>query len=163
VAASPSVGCIYRHWRNLHTSVLAHDDREWQSNYFHVLRKMDRLPLLLPAGSVQRLRDMAVEVARGMHRPLEVVNFDPQPDARVEQLRLQCHALRNSRSWRWTFPVRAIGRILRGKFQPDTDVRVWRMSAPELEREIAAIEASTSWRVARVLRKLSGRSIRRPA
>ena len=64
VTASPSVGCIYRHWRNLDTSVVVHDDAEWRANCGHVVRKLDQAPVLFPAGSVQRLRDMATELER---------------------------------------------------------------------------------------------------
>ena len=72
VAASPSVGCIYRHWRNLDTSVVAHDDNEWRSNYFHVLRKTGS-----PAvAAARRLGATASRHGDGsgarLHRPLEV-------------------------------------------------------------------------------------------
>ncbi|MUV15695.1 glycosyltransferase family 2 protein [Noviluteimonas gilva] len=103
VTASPSVGCIYRHWRNLETSVVVHDDAEWHANCGHVVRKLDQVPVLFPAGSVQRLRDMASE---------------------LERLRLA------------------------EKAKAD---------------QIAKMERSRTWRVATFLRRLSGRSARRPA
>ena len=103
VTASPSIGCIYRHWRNLETSVVTHDDAEWRANCSHVVRKLDQAPVLFPAGSVQRLRDMATE---------------------LERLRLA------------------------EKAKSD---------------HIAKMERSRTWRVATFLRRLSGRSARRPA
>lgn len=103
VADAPTVGCIYRHWRNLETSVIAHDDAEWRANCDHVVRKLDQAPVLFPAGSVQRLRDMATE---------------------LERLRLADNAK---------------------------------------SEQIAKMERSRTWRVARFLRSLSGRSTRRPA
>lgn len=103
VASSSSVGCIYRHWRNLGTSVIAHDDEEWRGNHLRVVHKLDQAPLVLPAGSVQRLHDMAME---------------------MERLRLA------------------------EKAKSD---------------QIAKMERSRTWRVGQFLRKLNGRSTRRPA
>jgi glycosyltransferase involved in cell wall biosynthesis/SAM-dependent methyltransferase len=159
VAATSSVGCIYRHWKNSDTSDRTHTELEWRANYFQTLRKLDKLPLLLPPGSVSRLRDMAVDAERRRdHHQSAHGEIDAAGDPELEMLRERCHALLQSHSWRMTAPLRALVRRVR-RAGREVPPRVWRMSGNELADMIDNIERSTSWRITRPLRERRRRAL----
>lgn len=159
VASSKVVTALYRLWKSGDNSTSAHDQFEWQSNYFKTLKKINAVPLLLPAGSVVKLRKMYLTLERLQgHVEVDVdsaIVVDPQieDDARIEQLRLRYHELINSLSWQMTGPLRQIRRILRR--QPRSrNPRIWTMNEQDLEFHIRQILNSSSWRLTRVLRSL---------
>lgn len=159
VASSKAITALYRLWKCGDNSASAHDQFEWQSNYFKTLKKINAAPLLLPAGAVVKLRKMYLALER-LQGHVEVdgdsaVLVDPQveDDARMEQLRLRYHELINSFSWQMTGPLRQIRRILRR--QPRSrNPRIWTMNEQDLQFHIREILNSSSWRLTRVLRLL---------
>ncbi|PSD17178.1 glycosyl transferase family A [Stenotrophomonas maltophilia] len=162
VASSKAVTALYRLWKCGDNSASAHDQFEWQSNYFKTLKKINATPLLLPAGSVVRLRKMylALERLQG-HVEVDVdsavvVNPHIEDGERIEQLRERYHELINSFSWQMTGPLRQIRRTLRRQPRPRMP-KIWTMNEQDLEFHIRQILNSSSWRWTRVLRSLRRR------
>lgn len=162
VATSKVVGCIYRLWTNSANSFTTHHELEWRANYFYTLRKLNKRPLLMPVGSVSRLREMYLEIERlrpgGAPVPFTEPDFDPlgpveQDVEYLEILRLRYHTLIHSASWRATSPLRSLVRIAK-RLGREVHPRIWQMNITDLEYHIRAIEQSTSWRVSRPLRML---------
>lgn len=162
VAASESVGCIYRLWKTGETSFTAHSELEWRANYFYTLRKLDKMPMLMPAGSASRIRNMYEELKR-LQAAGEVPSYRPEPllvdpDAGrdreyLEALRHRYHELVNSASWRMTAPLRGAKRMFR-HHRPAKIEKIWLLNVADLEYLIRNIESSTTWRKTRWLREL---------
>lgn len=167
VATSKNVGCIYRLWKTGETSSTVHSELEWRANYFYTLRKIDKTPLLMPPGSVMRIRSMYEELKR-LQADGAVLSYQPQalpidsdsgPDREyMEALRHRYHELVHSTSWRLTAPLRGFTRMVRRQ-RRDPDHKVWLLTVADLEYLIRNIESSTSWKRTRWLRNL--RSSRR--
>lgn len=162
VATSENIGCIYRLWKTGETSATAHSELEWRANYFYTLRKLDRAPLLMPSGSVMRIRNMYEELKRlraggEMPNPQpELLLADPAsgPDREyLEALRNHYHELIHSASWRMTAPLRSVKYLMRRQRQNKYE-KIWLLSTTDLEYLIRGIEASTSWRITRWMRGL---------
>jgi len=160
VASSPEVTCVYRRWKNGVHSATLHDECEWKSNYQHTLRKIDALPLILPAGYTRKLRQMlgqeSLAVAQASDR-----SRNPDSDARIEEqaeyqeaLRWRLYELLHSRSWRYTAFLRKINDRLRGT-SGLPDMMVWRFNTQDLEHLIHMIENSRSWKITSFLRSSS--------
>lgn len=159
VASSTAVTALYRLWKCGDNSASAHDQFEWQSNYFKTLKKINATPLLLPAGAVVKLRQMYLTLER-LQGTVELdvdsaILVDPQVEdvARLEQLRVRYHELINSFSWRMTGPLRQILRVLRRQPRPQNP-KIWMMNEQDLEFHIRQILSSSSWRLTRILRSL---------
>jgi ubiquinone/menaquinone biosynthesis C-methylase UbiE/glycosyltransferase involved in cell wall biosynthesis len=159
VACATNITAMYRLWKDGDNSASAHDQFEWKSNYLRTLRKIDDVPLLLPAGSAVKLRRMYVDLERLQGK----VEFDPDTSVteeikfddveRLEDLRNRYHQLVTSRSWRVTAPLRALRRRLRR--QPRAvEPKVWLMNERDLDYQIRIILASSSWRMTQILRAL---------
>ncbi|WP_426688358.1 methyltransferase domain-containing protein [Rhodanobacter ginsengiterrae] len=161
VATSTNVGCIYRLWKTQETSFTTHSDLEWRANYFYTLRKLDKVPLLMPAGSVVRINNLYQELKRlrggegdANKPPSEGLAHDFGPDSEyVQLLQLRYHELVNSASWRLTGPLRWFKQTVRGH-RREPSPKVWLLTVKDLEYLINGIEASSSWRMTRWLRNL---------
>ncbi len=156
VAASADVTCVYRRWENVSNSATVHDEHEWKTNYQHTLRKVDAVPLLLPAGYTRKIRDLLHEVDRLRAGPTqyhasEGADLLGKTEADyIEALRWRLHELTHSRSWRYTAWIRAIKYTLSGR--KPAEMRIWRFSVRDLEFLIASIENSATWRYTSILR-----------
>ncbi|WP_115572449.1 methyltransferase domain-containing protein [Xanthomonas campestris] len=159
VASSKVVTALYRLWKCGDNSAAAHDQLEWQSNYFKTLRKINDAPILFPPGSVAKLRRIYLALERLQGRVElghdENVLVDPalNDPERIEQLRERYHELVNSTSWQFTMPIREVRRVLRRQPKPRLP-KVWTMSEADLDFHIRQILASASWRWTRILRGL---------
>ncbi|WP_238389864.1 methyltransferase domain-containing protein [Pseudoxanthomonas koreensis] len=165
VACSQNVTCIYRRWVNSENSFSVHDQDEWRGNYYYTLRKLDALPLLLPAGATRKLRDMYYELERLRSAPATASMPYNNPDEfsegieqerYLEALRWRYHELTNSLSWKVTSPLRYAKALFRGNKSHGGAHMLWRLSAKDLEHLIANIEGSASWRMTAPLRSLRG-------
>lgn len=162
VASSKNITALYRLWKDGDNSAAAHDQLEWQSNYFKTLRKINDAPLLLPSGSAAKLRRMylALERLQGHVEldPDSVIVADPSmhDGERIEQLRERYHELIHSMSWQMTAPLRGVRRILRRQSRPKPP-KIWAMTEQDLDFHIREILTSTSWRWAGILRILRRR------
>lgn len=81
---------IYRRWEGGHSSYTAHSNDIWRSSEQRVIDRLDDAALLLPRGSVTRIRkllEMAIEGENARHHLIH---------------------LTHSRAWRWAAPVRAM-------------------------------------------------------
>lgn len=58
VSSIAKVGAVYRLWTNEESSATVHKQEEWKTNYDIIQKKMDDMPLLLPAGSALRISRM---------------------------------------------------------------------------------------------------------
>lgn len=166
VACSTDITCIYRRWENTETSFSLHAEDEWRTNYYYSLRKMDSLPLLLPAGGARMIRDMLYELDRlragpsALHMPYSNPNevTEEIEQARyLEALRWRYHELIHSLSWRMTLPLRMIMGVLSGRGTPPVPPRLWQLTARDLEHLIEQIETSRSWRMTSIFRSLRRR------
>lgn len=162
VAVSKNVGCIYRLWKTGETSFTSHSELEWRANYFYTLRKIDKHPLLMPAGSATRIRNMWNELARlraaGNVPTSCQENLPAEPSAEpdkeyLEALRNRYFELVNSASWKMTRGLRSIKRLIHHQ-RPAKVEKIWLLTVVDLEYLIHAIEASTSWRRTRWMRNL---------
>ena len=162
VAASETVGCIYRLWKTGETSFTVHSELEWRANYFYTLRKLDRAPLLMPVGSASRIRGMYEELSR--HRAVggmpftqpELLPSDPDSGSDktyLEALRNRYHQLIHSASWRVTEPVRGLMRLIKRNRRAKIE-KIWLLDTTDLEYLIRDIETSSSWKKTRWMREL---------
>lgn len=156
VADTSEITCVYRRWNNVATSASTHSDQEWAVNYQHTLRKVDGIPLLLPAGYTRRVRALLHEVDSLRVGPTayHVGERDPDGPAAeyLEALRWRLYELTHSRSWRYTAWLRAIVNAIKGT--KPLEMRIWRFSVRDLEHVIGAIEDSSTWRLTAVFRSL---------
>lgn len=140
---------VYRRWVNSEHSGTAHSDQEWYDNLTRFEAKIDSRSMILAPGETAVLREL-----------LESEGEDRAGVARgrtdTETLRLEALALLDSRSWRFTAPVRALGRAL-GRGKPVTRTEVLAADRSQLLTGISAIRTSRSWYVARALRPSADR------
>lgn len=163
VATSKNVTCIYRRWINSENSFSLHDQDEWRANYYYTLRKIDGAPIILPAGATRELRNMMYELDRLRCGPstLTMPHSDPdrasvelEQERYLEALRWRYHELSTSLSWRLTSPLRYFKALLKGDKQNNTQPKLWRLSAKDLEYLINQIESSKSWKITSILRSV---------
>lgn len=157
VACAGNITAMYRLWKDGDSSSVHHDEFEWKSNYIRTLRKIDAVPILLPAGSATKLRRMYVDLERLQGQ----VDFDadttvlPTIDVddgqRLEALRRRYYELVTSRSWRITAPLRFAMGVWR-RHGRTREPMIWLMDERDLEYHIRLILSSASWRWMRVLR-----------
>jgi len=159
VVSSAEVTCVYRRWENAASSYTIHDQSEWDSNYQHTLRKLDAMPFLLPPGGTCKIRTLLAEADEARRRlgvrsaqPSFSQGFDVSDYA--EALRWRLYELVNSKSWRYTKPLRAVLARLRGGAELP-EMMIWRFSVRDLEHLIAMVENSRSWKVTAVFRSLA--------
>lgn len=82
----PALTAVYRRWEDVSSSYTEHSREEWARSEARVIDRLDSAPIVLPPGSVRRIRTLlAAEPA-------------------WEQLEL----LTNSRSWQYTAPLRVL-------------------------------------------------------
>lgn len=156
VAESKNVTCVYRRWENVSNSATVHSEHEWKENYQHTLRKVDSIPLLLPAGYTRRVRELMERADRlrhgdlRYHAPANDVEMSRAESDYLEALRWRLHELTHSRSWRYTAWIRGVRGFLSGR--KPAEMRIWRYSVRDLEYLIHSIENSASWRYTSILR-----------
>lgn len=160
VSSIAEIGCVYRHWIGGDSSYTAHSQFEWSSNYVKTLKKLNDEPLLLPAGSANRLRKMYVELERlrgsvDVEAEIQDLVIDPDVDdlERLDALRSRYHDLVTSKSWQLGGTLRVLKGFLRR--QPWVrEPKLWLMSEVELDTHIRLILRSRWWRWTRILRGL---------
>ena len=146
VASSPSVTTIYRWWEEAAgSSRSAHPKEEWRANYQAILQKMDRAPMLLPAGGTRRLRWLIEN--RGSAAPVDFTT-----DPRKQQL-MEIDKLLTSTSWRLTAPLRLLARAF-GAPRPTVLRRCFNMSEQELSELARQIRGSVWWKLTRPVRSV---------
>jgi hypothetical protein len=151
-SASQEVVAIYRWWRGVSNSATDHSVVEWDYNRHKVYQKIDRLPILLPPGSVRRLH-------KHVNEDLQIFwdDFGVGDQSRIEYLRKDISVLLNSASWRITAPLRGVVNKLKRKPGP---APIESMNSSQLAAFSSSIRNSTSWKLtrpARVLKRLMKR------
>jgi Glycosyl transferase family 2 len=125
VQETDQITCIYRRWQTGEASHTLHSPKEWRSIAERIILKLDAVPHVFPAGTIEALRSGAC--ARG-------VDDRPATAARIRELEHTVHVLRveydllriehdarvaqvteifGSTSWRMTGGVRRLGRLVR--------------------------------------------------
>jgi glycosyltransferase involved in cell wall biosynthesis len=159
VSATEQITSIYRWWdMSDESSRSLHDEREWAANHSAIYRKMDRMPILLPAGSAAKLRAYRLMEYRYQQKMSE--NPAPADETAVaaptdfsEQKKLYLKKIAkvlSSRGWRYTSILR-VPRYLRGKKDPRL-ADCLDMSEEELATLLGRLRRSTSLRIAGALR-----------
>lgn len=64
VSSINRVGAVYRLWVNAESSATVHQQAEWKLNYDIIQKKMDDMPLLLPAGSALKISSLVEAMAQ---------------------------------------------------------------------------------------------------
>lgn len=173
VASAPEITCIYNWWTRDESSSTVHPRNEWEMNAATIINKLDRRPLVLPEGSVSRIRRLFGEVhaARadaehaqaqlggvlGSYQALEseFTRFREsldQRDAEVADAQREVLDILTSRSWRIAAPIRMVGRLFGGASEPRPSAMMTR-DAERLRRDADALRSSRSWRWTRILRR----------
>ena len=156
VASSPEITCLYHWWVKGQSSRTDHDTGEWQRNQQTILRKFDESPLLLPAGSAARIRDLLTEVDElrwSLHHEQTRPRNADDPDTQQRMLALtRIQSILESTSWRAAAPLRAASRLT-GRGRPIRVSDYYQYPLGELHRVIAGLESSRSWQATRPLRR----------
>ena len=130
--SSDDVTSVYRWWVNDDSSRTQHDETEWESNRQAILRKLDRQPLVLGAGSAGGLREMVTAdqqlradlyakheyvlsletrlrnaEAHVQNTQTHVQNIEALRRIEQSDARRKLDAIVNSTSWRITAPIRS--------------------------------------------------------
>ena len=141
VSSAEEITSIYNWWGSADSSSRKdHPQAEWDLNYAVIQRKLSELPIILPPGSAQRLRQMHLD----LYWPSVVRN-------RRTALLKDIATILTSRSWRWTALLR-LPRRLRGKREIRM-VDCVEMSEANLEGTLAKLQRSGSWRKTKIFRK----------
>ena len=118
VAASREITSIYRRWNVGEASHSMHSPSEWKGTETAVISRLDQVPHVFPPGTIARIRSLESRIPG----PGQAVDNERwhAVNAELETLRLdlltaqrESAALRSSRSWKLTRPVRFGGAIVR--------------------------------------------------
>ena len=131
VAGTDEVTSVYRWWQKGDSSLERHSKVEWQSARSAVIRRMDAAPLVLPQGSVSRIREMNAE-AEQRDRLVSELREE------VKALHVENHDLRNDCDW-----------LTRNAKETNA------LNQRELEALTAEFQQSISWRLTAPLRRVS--------
>lgn len=142
VSSSQEITSIYHWWkRTEESSRTDHDEAEWMSNHNAVYRKIDNLPILLPPGSAQQLRDLYNLAMTAMPA------YHGDRGSCVREIT----AILSSKSWRWSAPMR-LPAILRGRKDPRVE-DLESMTDLQLATLLARLRRSGSWRKTRIFHR----------
>lgn len=154
VASSPEICAIYRMWKGAESSYTVHSSEEWQRNHYDIWRKLDEQPLLLPAGSLSRIRELmraryeiGSDVGQRPNAPLP----DSFENAQLEAMRQKVHLMITSNSWALTRPLRWFSAALGGGRIPQPPL--WHMDFEALNDLHDRIANTWSWRLTTPLRR----------
>lgn len=158
VTNSPEITSIYRWWTNRDASQQEHPKDEWDTNRAWVLKRIDSQPFLLPSGGTRRIRELYEQNLTLMHQDQESRRKNDElrhalaqgTQQELEHLQAHMAAMYRSSSWRYTRPLRALGRVF-GR-APAEERSPEHLTASELKRRIEEIRISTSWRLMGPLR-----------
>ena len=144
VHAAEEITAIYHWWAsNVESSRTVHNQAEWDANYLAINRRIDSMPLLLPAGSSRQLRTL-----RTLHAARAVgdngIGIEPS------NLLRQVLEILSSRSWRWSW-INRVPRLLRGRQDPKI-VDCLDMSDHQLAALLIRLRKSSSWRRTAIFR-----------
>lgn len=158
VASAPAITSLYHWWTQGASSRTDHDDGEWDRNFQAILRKFDESPVLMPAGSTARVRALLRErdearwsigheqgIARWHQEAL-------QRERERVALLLEVQSILDSRSWRFSAPLRFPARLVRRGRRVRASNYV-HASTEQLAEVIANLRASRSWRATRFVRR----------
>ena len=103
---------MYRRWRREPGTRSAISQEAWADSLEVVLEKLDASPLLLPAGSARRVRHLEYEFHRLAGELHAVRIYLAEVESETSGLRHELDALRRSRFWKLTKPLRVVTRQL---------------------------------------------------
>jgi SAM-dependent methyltransferase len=174
--SSPKITSVYHWWVSDQSSRSDHPTHEWVINHQRILQKLDRDLVLFPEGTPYAIRSLLNErdnlrkqlrscyederqrqnperlVKRTLHEN-EQLQFSAEAARRAEETkRAQLIHLLCSNSWRWSAPLRLLGRLTGGRAISIANAQL--LASSQLEEAIRQVYASTSWRVTAPLRKL---------
>ncbi|KJX85493.1 Polypeptide N-acetylgalactosaminyltransferase 1 [Agrobacterium tumefaciens] len=139
VSSSQEITSIYHWWKLTEDSSRTdHNEAEWKSNHLAVYRKIDSLPILLPAGSAQQLRDLYNLAMTGMPA------YEGDRASCVKEIT----AILTSKSWRWSVPLRWPA-MRRGRKDPRVE-DLASMTDLQLATLLARLRRSGSWQKTRI-------------
>ena len=150
VVSSPEITAIYRWWVDSESSRTVHDNDEWDRNFNRVHAKLNAMPLLLPAGLIERLRRAPSPRLEKLQEKLREKFLEKQREKhRVDGLVAEIGIILASKSWR-------IARLL-ARLTGRPDVGFGNLEdLPETRLEALRQELfqSTSWRLTEPLRRI---------
>jgi Glycosyl transferase family 2 len=156
ITTTPEVTAIYRWGAATDSSAATHASSEWVANEAAVRERLNRAPVLLPAGAaseLQRLREFYLDFATELltsGRAIPEIFDDPELAGAV-QAALFGHL--NSRSWRLTRPFRrTLKWVTRRRPEPDWAFDSMPPSVRERLLMLRQIQQSRSWKVTYLLR-----------
>jgi len=149
VSDTSAVTSVYRWWVDGHSSRTEHDQEEWRVNYDAISRKLDRMLLILPEGSVSKIRSLARRAGGATAPAFSAANSNgnAQDAAWLREVLLR-HLL--SSSWKLTGPLRLLARVggskkIRFDFHQE--------NIELLKEQIRHLRKTPSWQLTRFMRK----------
>lgn len=148
VSAEEKITSVYRWWTGRdESSRTDHDQREWDENYNTIRRKIDKLPIVLPAGAAPQLRELRTLFDVGPA-------VSSVPNEKAIYLKEIVRIL-TSRSWRYSAIMR-LPRILRGRKDPRIEDCL-DMTDSQLVQLLSRLQRSSSWKRTAVFRRLGAK------
>jgi glycosyltransferase involved in cell wall biosynthesis/2-polyprenyl-3-methyl-5-hydroxy-6-metoxy-1,4-benzoquinol methylase len=151
VVDSGEITCVYRWWLRDDSSKTQHDEKEWKYNKETILRKLNKQHFILPAGSVNKIRDRIVEVEQ-LKDAVYRYSTNQIENERVNVKRKELYnILLSNTMWLTRFPYHIHNFIFRKSGLPMPDI--FTASEAQIDYLIAAITQSRRWRWTAWLRK----------
>lgn len=121
VASTPEITSVYRWWTNGVSSQFTHDPKEWEDNYQRIISDLDSKPILLPGGSVSRIKtimdqnqrlgeELSELQVRWTEAQGRIAAGEARSNALVAASEQSLQAIQASSIWRATRPLRFIAR-----------------------------------------------------
>jgi hypothetical protein len=139
--------CIYRRWTNVKDSSSI-PEFEWRANHATILQRLNRKTIKLQPGEVFELQAVFEQWTR------PDVPIPPSQSGHVDNLEALEHLIQTleSRSWRWTAPLRRIVGILK-KQQKISLLSVEIGNTEQVDQLTKLIKNSFWWRITKAFRR----------
>lgn len=107
-ASAPVVTAIYHKWITGDSSYSLETIQRWEMTERQVVNKIDKMAHVFPPGTIVQLRERSNQLA-------ESERIRKEQRRQIRELQRELRAIRTSRGWRLTGPMRAAGRVAKSQ------------------------------------------------